>query len=346
MKLSKYNKLYRRMLFLVFLVFGLLTILFLFMLFVLIRWFDFASVRQNTAIIIFCGVVSLSMVAQVATIFWSRRVTAPLAEISEAVDSIAKGDFEIQLEGGKFKDEIKTLAENINKMVNELKSIEVMRSDFVSNVSHEFKAPLATIQGYVSLLSDKNLPEDTREECYQLLAESTGQLSGLVDNILKLSRLESQNIIAQSKPFSLDEQLRRSVLIFENQWSEKNLYLELDLPQCECVGNADLLFQMWTNLVGNAIKFTDNGGKVGISLTDGEKYAVVKIYDNGIGMTEEVKRHIFEKFYQGDSSHKAQGNGLGLALVKTVAEHYGCDISVESEPDKGTTFTVTVPKVM
>lgn len=347
MKLKVFNKLYRRMIFLVFFVFAMLVLLFLFLLFLIFRTsiFDISTISENTSLIVICSVISLLMVSQGMAFFWSRRITKPIITISAAVDEIAQGNFDVHIDDSKFKYEVKVLAENINKMTEELKSIEVMRSDFVSNVSHEFRAPLSTIQGYVTLLSDPKISEQQRNEYFSLLAESTGQLSGLVDNVLKLSRLETQNIKSKPVKFSLDEQLRRVVLMFEQQWSKKNLYLDLDLPECEIVGNKELFNQMWINLVGNAVKYTDCGGKIGIRLDASLKdYITVEIYDDGIGMTEEVQKHIFEKFYQGDTSRKSQGNGLGLALVKTAADITGSTIDVKSEPQKGSTFTVKIPK--
>lgn len=347
MKIKGFNKLYRRMIGLVTVIFALLIVLFLILLFLVFRTSIFnvnINISNHTFLIVICSIISLLLVSQGMAIFWSRRITKPIAQISEAVDNIAQGNFDSKIEVKGFKHEIKVLAENINKMAEELRSIEVMRSDFVSNVSHEFKAPLATIQGYATLLSDDNISEEKAREYLKLLTESTAQLSGLVDNVLKLSRIESQNIMAKPEKFSLDEQLRRVVLMYEQQWSEKDLYLDLDLPLCECVGQKDLLNQMWINLVGNAVKFTENGGKIGIKLSDNGDAVKVVVSDDGIGMSEEVKKHIFEKFYQGDESRKSQGNGLGLALVKTIADLTGCTISVESELNKGTSFSVTVPK--
>ena len=346
MKIKVFNKLYRRMIGLVTLVFVLLSLMLLFLLFLIFRTSIFnINISEHTYLIVICIGISLLLVSQGMAFFWSRRITKPIAEISEAVDKIAQGNFDVNIKDDGFKYEIKGLAENINKMTEELKSIEVMRSDFVSNVSHEFKAPLATIQGYVTLLSDKNLDEKKRDEYFRLLTESTSQISGLVDSVLRLSRLETQNILARPEEFSLDEQLRLVVLMFETQWSAKDLYLELDLPECKCVAQKDLLYQMWINLIGNAVKFTDNGGKIGVKIIDEDTdFIKVIIYDNGVGMSEDVKNHIFEKFYQGDESRKSQGNGLGLALVHKITELTDCKISVESAENKGTAFTVIVPK--
>ncbi len=347
MKLKSFNKLYRRTLALVFGVFALTVLLFIFIIFLLARTTIFHSeiISENTGLIVVACIVSLLILAQGITIFWSRRINRPVEIISDAVNRVAQGDFSVQIDSSGFKNEMKDLANDLNKMITELNSIEVMRSDFVSNVSHEFRAPLSSIQGYVTLLSDTALDDEQKNDYFTKLSESTRQLSGLVENVLKLSRLESQNIVSEAKAFSLDEQLRRAVLIFEKQWSQKNIWLNLDLPECEYNGNEEMLNQMWINLIGNAIKFTDDNGEIGISIDNSAKdFVLVTVQDNGIGMTDEVKTHIFEKFYQADTSRRAEGNGLGLALVKTVADLTNATVTVESEVGKGSKFTVKLPK--
>lgn len=345
--LKKFNKIYRRMFGLVAMVLVLLLLLAVFIVFLLLRdsVFDVDSISESTGLIVLIIVVCLLIISQGMSMFWIRRISRPSAAISSALAKVAVGDFDVRVDTSNFKGEMLQLGNEINRMIAELGSIEVMRSDFVSNVSHEFRAPLSSIQGCVTLLSTPNISQEQQDEYFELLKESTRQLSSLVDNVLKISRLESQNMLAQPKSFSLDEQLRRSVLMFEQQWSQKELELELDLPECSYVGNEELLGQVWINLIGNAVKFTGQGGKIGVRLEDKEpEFITVTVYDNGEGMTEEVKKHIFEKFYQGDSSHRASGNGLGLALVKSICQLTGSQISVESEPEKGSTFTVRLPK--
>lgn len=342
MRLKKINRAFRRTAFLVFFVLCMLVVLFLFLVFLLMRTsiFDIQIISDNTALMVICVILFLLIVSQGVAVFWSRRITEPVKSISAVIEEVAKGNFDVQIDTLQFHDEIRELGENLNKMILELRSIEVMRADFVSNVSHEFRAPLSAIQGYVTLLSNPALSESQRKEYFSMLAESTRDLSGLVDSVLKLSRLESQNIAPKSEPFRLDEQLRRAVLLFESQWSQKEIELELDLPEYTYTGNAELLYQVWTNLFGNAVKYTPPHGKISVRLLPNEKGATVEIADTGIGMCEEVKAHIFEKFYQGDSSHCAVGNGLGLALVKTACQLTGSTVSVESTVGAGSTFTV------
>ena len=347
MKLKSFNKLYRRTLAIVFVMFALTVLLFLFIIFLLTRTslFDREIISENTGLIVVASIVSLIILAQGITIFMSRRFFKPIRIVSDAINRVAQGDFSVQIDSSKFKNEMKNLANDLNKMITELNSIEVMRSDFVSNVSHEFRAPLSSIQGYVTLLSNPTLDTEQRNEYFTKLSESVRQLSGLVDNVLKLSRLESQNIVSETKLFSLDEQLRQAVLMFEQQWSQKKIWLDLNLPECEYNGNEELLNQIWVNLIGNAIKFTDENGEIGISIDNAQKdFVIVTIADNGVGMSDDVKTHIFEKFYQGDTSRKAEGNGLGLALVKTVSDLTNSTITVESELGKGSKFIVRLPK--
>ena len=347
MKIKKFNKIYHRTLVLVIVAFSMSVLLFLFLIFLLARTslFETEIISENTALIVVAFVLSLIIVSQVITFYWNYRINRPVEIFSDVINQVAQGNFEERIDSSKFKNEMKSLAEDINKMIVELRSIEVMRSDFVSNVSHEFRAPISAIQGYVTLLSNPSLTDDQRTEYFNKLSESTQQITGLVDNVLKLSRLESQNIVSEKKTFSLDEQLRRNVLLFEDRWQEKNIELDLELPECNYYGNENLLNQMWANLIGNAVKFSYDNGKIRISIDDSEKdFITVAVTDEGIGMSEEVKLHIFEKFYQGDTSHKSEGNGLGLALVKSVADLSGARISVESEPGKGTEFKVYLPR--
>ena len=347
MRLNKINRAFRRTAFLVFFVLCMLVLLFLFLIFLLMRTsvFNIEIISENTALIVICVILFLLIVSQGVAVFWSRRITNPVKSISAVMNEVAKGNFNVQIDTAKFRDEIRDLGDNLNKMILELQSIEVMRSDFVSNVSHEFRAPLSAIQGYVTLLSNPALSEEQRQEYFTLLSESTRDLSGLVDSVLQLSRLESQNIVSESEAFRLDEQLRRVVLLFESQWAQKEIDLELDLPEYTYTGNAELLHQIWTNLFGNAVKYTPPHGKIGVRLyPENDGGARVEISDTGIGMNDEVKSHIFEKFYQGDASHRAVGNGLGLALVQTACQLTGSSVSVESTEGEGSTFTVRLSK--
>jgi len=229
-------------------------------------------------------------------------------------------------------------------MVHELSSIETLRNDFVSNVSHEIKTPIASIQGFAKLIQDKNLNDDERSEFTDIIISELSRLSKLTSNILKLSKLENQEVITGKAEFALDEQIRCAILIMEPEWSEKGIDLDIDLDKVSIIGNEDLLQQVWLNIIGNAIKFTEKGGTIGIKLMDLQDKIVIKVSDNGVGMNEETQRHIFDKFYQGDKSHLSKGNGLGLSLVKRIIELCDGEIKVRSKLYYGTTFTIGLPK--
>ena len=256
---------------------------------------------------------------------------------------MAKGDFSVRLDERIRAVELRTMAQNFNLMTQELANMEIFRSDFISNVSHEFKTPLSTIEGYATLMQTSKLSEEKRKLFAEKILSNTKRLSTLTGNILLLSRLENQEINTGTLRFSLDEQLRECLLLFEPEWTQKNLELDIQLEELEYEGNPNLLFQVWQNLIGNAVKFSCQNGCLRILLRRQDGMICVYVVDNGIGMNEETQRRIFEKFYQGDLSHAAEGNGLGLALAKRIIELHGGEIAVSSKEGRGTTMTVFLP---
>ncbi len=270
-------------------------------------------------------------------------IFVPVEHFSEAFQQVAKGDFSVRLPYRYHLREIRQMADNFNLMVQELGSIETLRNDFVNNVSHEFKTPLAAIEGYATLLQDEAITPEESREYTKIIIDSARQLSTLSSNILLISRLENQEIVAQKERFQLDEQIRQVLLILEKFWSEKEQELEIDMEDVLYYGNAGLLTQVWINLIHNAIKFTPKGGTIGIRLNKGPRWITCSISDDGIGMSEEVRRHIFEKFYQADTGRTGQGNGLGLTLVNRIVQLCGGYILVESIPGRGSCFTVKLP---
>lgn len=268
----------------------------------------------------------------------------PLTEIGQAARKVASGDFTVHVHSQRKdnkKDELEVLIDDFNKMVEELATIETLKSDFIANVSHEMKTPLAIIQSYASALRKEALPQDEKQEYIDTIVEASKKLSTLVTNILKLNKLENQKII-QTESYSLDEQLRCCMLALEEKFDEKNIEFDADLDEVSIASDESLLEIVWNNLLTNAIKFTPEGGLVKIELRNAAGLAIVRVSDNGCGMRDETSRRIFDRFYQGDTSHAEEGNGLGLALVKRVVELIGGTIVVESELGKGTTFTVTL----
>ena len=229
-------------------------------------------------------------------------------------------------------------------MVKELDSVEIMRNDFIADVSHEFKTPLSAITGYATLLQDSELTEEEKNEYIRKIFFNIEKLNDLTDNILRLSKMEHQQFLDTPVKFRLDEQLREAMVLLEPKWSAKNLELDLELPEVVFVGHSSLLFTVWTNLIGNAIKYTDNGGTVSVLLSEEKESVRITVRDNGIGMSEETKAHIFDKFYQGDTSRKSQGNGLGLAICKEIVKKCDGEILVESTPGEGSEFEVVLKK--
>ncbi len=271
----------------------------------------------------------------------------PLKRIAKAARQITEGDFSVRVESlrkdGK-KDEIEVLIEDFNKMAEELNSVETLKGDFIANVSHEIKSPLSIIQSYTMALKDRDLTPDKREEYADTVIGATQKLSLMVANILKLNKLENQEIYAVKRRYQLGEQLRRCALSQMESWQTKNIDFQIDIEDIIINYDESLLEIVWNNLISNAIKFTEPGGKVELSSTVDEEYVYVKIKDTGCGMSEEEMERIFDKFYQGDSSHSTQGNGLGLALVKKVLQLAEGEIKIESSPNKGSTFTVKLKK--
>ncbi len=270
-----------------------------------------------------------------------RNVTNPIRKLTKATQKVANGDFDVFIEvDDDNNSEVAQLSRSFNNMVTELKSNEMLKNDFISNVSHEFKTPLATVSGFAKLLQSGNCTPQEEKEYIDIIRTETDRLTVLCSNILKLSKIENQTILTKTTEFSLDEQIRNTILLMESQWEQKDLELEIDLDPVTFNGDEELLQQVWSNLIGNAIKFTHKGGTVAISLKSTPELITVKVSDNGIGMSEETQKHIFEKFYQGDTSHAAIGNGLGLAIVKRIIDMNGGTIAVESRLGEGSVFTV------
>lgn len=305
--------------------------------------FNEKSVHIRAFFLTITSLIISTLIATIISGIASKRILRPIRTLSKATEEVAKGNFSVKI--GIPKDyEFALLAKNFNKMVHELSSIETLRNDFVSNVSHEIKTPIASIQGFAKLIQDKNLDDDERSEFTDIIISESSRLSKLTSNILKLSKLENQEVITGKAEFALDEQIRCAILIMEPEWSEKGIDLDIDLDKVSIIGNEDLLQQVWLNIIGNAIKFTEKGGTIGIKLMDLQDKIVIKVSDNGVGMNEETQRHIFDKFYQGDKSHLSEGNGLGLSLVKRIIELCDGEIKVRSKLYYGTTFTIGLPK--
>ena len=271
-------------------------------------------------------------------------VDKPVKQILEALDQVMLGDFSVRIKPVKeFAGEtgFNEIISCLNKMTAELAGTETLRTDFIANVSHELKTPLAVMGNYATMLQKPGISEEDRIEYAKAISHSSRRLAALITNILKLNKLENQQIFPQPQEFDLGEQLCESLLAFEDAWEQKELEIETAIADdIRIKSDPELLRLVWNNLISNAVKFTPEGGTVGLSLTADENYVTVSVRDTGCGMTPETGKHIFEKFYQGDTSHATQGNGLGLALVKRVVDILGGEITVQSVYGQGSTFSV------
>ena len=273
-----------------------------------------------------------------------RMVERPVKQIMAALDQVMQGDFSVRIAPVKeFAGEtgFNEIIKAINKMTAELQGTETLRTDFIANVSHELKTPLAVMGNYATMLQKPGISEEDRIEYAKAISHSSRRLAALITNILKLNKLENQQIFPQPQEFDLGEQLCESLLVFEDAWERKCLEIETDIADdIRIRSDPELLSLVWNNLISNAVKFTPEGGTIGLSLKADETHVAVSVRDTGCGMTPETGKHIFEKFYQGDTSHATQGNGLGLALVKRVVDILNGEIGVQSVYGQGSTFTV------
>ena len=302
---------------------------------------------QTAAKLTFLNVIALSTLFAVFDAIRRRFTTERVTRhITSAAQEIVKGDFDVRIapiSSFSADENYNVIIDCFNTMASELASVETLRTDFIANVSHEMKTPLAVMQNYGTLLQSPDLPDEKRIEYAKAVTDASRRLADMMTNILKLNRLENQQIYPQIQTYDLGEQLCESLLQFENVWETKGIEIDTQIEENVRVSaDAELLSLVWNNLFSNALKFTERGGTVALSLSADDRYATVKIKDTGCGMSPEVGAHIFEKFYQGDTSHATQGNGLGLALVKRVVDILQGEIAVESAVGVGSTFTVKI----
>jgi signal transduction histidine kinase len=273
-------------------------------------------------------------------------VDRPVKKITDAAEQITQGNLDVRIEKIKSLDMengLNTIIDYINRMAKELSGMETLRTDFIANVSHELKTPLSVMQNYGTLLQQPDLTEEKRLEYARAITDASRSLANMVSNILKLNKLENQTIYPSTVTYDLGGQLCECLVGLEDVWDKKGLEIEADVAEDVYVtADPELLTLVWNNLFSNAIKFTEAGGKISLTLKSEGGKAIVQVADTGCGISPEVGKHIFEKFYQGDTSHASKGNGLGLALVKRVMDITGGDISVSSEVGKGSVFTVTL----
>ena len=288
-----------------------------------------------------CILVAVSMVVMIRFVF-----VRPIQRMINAMKELENGNFTVRLDhskNGYTPRELREFEQSFNKTAEELGGTEILRKDFINNFSHEFKTPIVSISGFADLLLEEQLPPEDQKEYLTIIRDESKRLADLAANILTLNRIESQTILTDKQPFALDEQLRQSVLVTQQKWRQKTLDFDVETVPAEYTGSEALLKEVWLNLLDNAAKFSPEGGQITLRLRKEAGALVAAVTDHGEGMDAECQKHIFEQFYQGDSSHTTQGNGLGLSMVKKVLELHGGSIRVDSAPGQGSCFTVTLP---
>ena len=300
---------------------------------------NFDTVASSASTLIACTIIGTGAAALL-----TKWLLIPLKEMIHATERIAKGDFKVRIQESFDKEsDFGILQRSFNHMTEELDGIEMFRNDFINNFSHEFKTPIVSIQGFAHQLQAGGLTPEEEREYIRIIAVESDRLAKMATNILLLSKLENQAIVTDKTEFFLDEQLRTCLLLLEKQWSSKDIELNIDLDEVKYCFNETMLSHVWVNLLGNAIKFTPPSGTISCTLRKDSSHITVTISDTGCGMDGDTQKHIFEKFYQGDTSHTGDGNGIGLTIVGRILVLCGGHIAVDSRPGMGSIFTVTLP---
>ena len=295
----------------------------------------------RTVPILLMALVSLPMGALMALAL-ARIPLRGVDTLVNGMERLAGGQFDERIDLGPAPQE-KRISASFNALAEELQNTEMLRSDFVNNFSHEFKTPIVSIRGFAKQLQRDDLSDEQRREYTEIIVSESERLANMASNILLLTKLENQQIVTDKEPYRLDEQMRSCILLLEKQWTAKDMELALDLDEVTYIGNEEMMSHVWVNLLGNAIKFSPEGGELGVRCQRRGNAIEVAIRDHGSGMDEATQKRIFEKFYQGDSAHATEGNGLGLSLVKRIVDLCAGKVAVDSRVGEGTTFTVTLP---
>ena len=296
-------------------------------------------------VVVFVFFLSL-IIAGIVIAIGSRMSLKPVRVLMDAMKELANGNLQVRIDmtDPMYPREFTDFADRFNETARELAGIEMLRSDFVNNFSHEFKTPIASLRGFARLLRAGNLSREEQEEYLDIIIAESGRLSELATNVLNLSKIENQALVTDKSAFNLSEQIRRVILMMESKWAGKNLDLEINIEEIDYTGSPDLLSQVWVNILDNAVKFSPAGGKLRIKLFKKDRTVVFKVRDFGCGMDEETKSRMFDKFFQGDPSRATLGNGLGMTIAgKIVSLHQG-EIVVDSKPGQGTSVGVILPE--
>jgi len=308
-------------------------------------FFKMTFFKQPELWLIFMFVLSL-VIGTGFTIIGSKIAYNYIRKLLVAMRELSNGNFDIRIRMASFfrTKEIVDFEEEFNTMAKELGSIEMLRSDFINNFSHEFKTPIVSLRGFAKLLKDNDLSPEERNEYLDIIISESERLSALATNVLSLSKIESQAIFAEKGVFNLSENIRRVILMMETKWSGKEMEIDIDLDEINYYGSEELLSQVWINLIDNAVKFSPLGSILEIQLKDSTESVIFKIRDHGCGMDANTRLHIFDKFYQGDTSHTSEGNGLGLTVVNKIISLHRGEMTVASEPGEGSLFMIRLPK--
>jgi signal transduction histidine kinase len=289
--------------------------------------------------LIVSGGLSITLLCILSYLFVSK-----LKKLIRATNEVAEGNFDVEIKC-YGKDELGQLTEHFNIMAKKLKSTAYIQKDFMNNVSHEIKTPINSIQGFAKILKRKNLTEKEREEYLDIIIEEAKRLENISVNVLRLSKLENQDVLENEDKFKIDESIRKSILVLQNKWIKKNIEFDLDLDKTYYYGEEELFIQVFTNIIENAIKFSEENGKIEVRINKNVDYIEISIKDYGIGMDEYTKEHIFDKFYQGDKSRNDIGYGLGMSIVKRIVELSKGNIDVKSKLNEGTEFIIKLNRV-
>lgn len=306
----------------------------------IMKWLGIFSEHFEGLIFMALFIIVSAILGTVIAYLVARHVLSPMNDLKKAIHEVETGNFNVSVNSTKSPQALEELISSFNKMAAELGGIELFRSDFINSFSHEFKTPIVSIEGFARRLKKEDLPEEKRREYIDIIISESKRLTKLSTNILMLNKLENQQIITDRDSFRLDEQIRSCILLLEKQWSKKDISFDVEIEEINFFGNQEMLSQVWLNVIGNSIKFSPEGSVISVSGFKRDGRIKIGIKDNGEGMDEHTLEHIFERFYQGDSAHSAEGNGLGLPLVKRIIELCGGTIRVESEKGRGTLFTV------
>lgn len=313
------------------------------MFFRFVQWVDFLDFEMLPAHIEQAVLVAISLVIGIILALLFRRfILKPLYSAYYALNCIAEGNYDVEIKPQGIR-AIAKVAREINSTAKELRSIEIMRNDFINNFSHEFRTPIVSIEGFAKILKDENLSPEEKEEYLNIIISESHRLSELSSNILILNRLDNQNVLSDKKIFNISEQIRLCVVLLENKWSQKDISFDFSGDDYEFNGSEQLLQQLWLNIIDNAIKYSPCGGEIFIRVFKRNGNLFFTFTDKGKGMTEHELKHAFDRFYQGDINHKNSGNGIGLSVSKKICELHGGKIAITSEPDNSTTVEITLP---